>query len=1413
MSVLPLPTHNYDFRVAETTSVNDLMGSGGVATYQGSATSDETNGVIINNSDNTNGPKYVSITPPTITDTTHSIEVYFKLTTDIASYAMISSFIESTTGTERWISTTGSGVSGNTFQNNNAPSGIDSLVNTTDPTSGTLYHAVISATKNGNIVFYINNAATGSNSTGTVTTMSYTATAWELGRRAKIGNNYADITVYYTRWWDGHALSASEVSTLYSNRETNYFDFSYFRLYYGDAYLAQTLNKTLEDYKAENIPLHDISFGVFSTANKYKSTYIQGPVDISGALIVRSNKNIFYDISATKIGFSNDLITPKIITNDLSLNNRFFVGGDASFNSNVTIQGDLSYNSTFSYTNLLANSLVNVSDAAAKTFTQDISLNANLAIHGKTTVKNDLYLNAYTDVSANPVLSDGTYLKNMKMDKLNHQYIMDISRSAPFSTLTSKTLPSEIWDSSANSGICISADGKYIRTVNLSDVSANATSYYSEDYGSSFHKDESLSRLIAVLDVSLNDNGTNYLQSDILTKFGADKVYMSYNGQHQLVPRGWHVQPCYADYLYVSNDFGNTWNIRKNNNISSSTYNYTVTANSSTNYILNGETYTNIHQPEINIDFKDSIVFTIDSTTNSSLPFKIGTTADGGEITDSRITSVTSGSNQIITFKPTVSGIYFYYCSAHSGMGNSIVFHENPGHFGKSWAWYSGAVSADGKNMFVSGSEGIWRSQDFGTNWYNTANDMSLNNITISATGQHVYGIVEREVYGSSDYGSSFSKIYTDPSPVAFDYSTITSSSNTIFETRTYSDASEFPSIGGYSGYQNRISADGKTHIIHSSTFLSRNYPVLNSGITTTDAQRAIIAYPFSADVDDSFKPNQTNYVAYTSYMNGSAMSGNGKYIVTSRNTVSTSGPQLLIRSEDYGNTWLHDIIVDEKSFFKNHTTDFTISAEGSIASNYAGDRWVYSGVNSKLIFSKDYGKTWTYTAYDANGNQHATITVDGSTSSTAVFSNSMGASMSDDGQYFLVTSGKPANSSYSSRAAWLSTDYGLTFNAITTALDSRYAIGQYSGASVDMSKDGQHMGIVVANDSYSERGLYISNDYGSTWTKESASASTIWIRGGSIHISYDGQLMFYNCYVLNGSDANNFYLISKDYGVTWSSPYSTIMDGSSTSGVNNFPVASMFSSMMSKNGQYIYVRGSSSVWTKGIVPYTSAPYSKIETSGNGKYVTIADTNGSNLYMSSDYGNSFTLHTPFESGTLSKNCGMSHSGKIVLNSNYISFDYGNNFTYVPNLISDNLSNRDTFYSKANLEYILDASNNSLLQIPYKSAQFQDIYSVGSIKAGSTTYSSDYRLKENVQPLTDNETVNELRPVKYYNTNLKKNDYGLIAHELQEKYPFLVSGEKDGAEKQSINYNGLISLLVHEVKNLKKEYLELRELKK
>jgi hypothetical protein len=54
---------------------------------------------------------------------------------------------------------------------------------------------------------------------------------------------------------------------------------------------------------------------------------------------------------------------------------------------------------------------------------------------------------------------------------------------------------------------------------------------------------------------------------------------------------------------------------------------------------------------------------------------------------------------------------------------------------------------------------------------------------------------------------------------------------------------------------------------------------------------------------------------------------------------------------------------------------------------------------------------------------------------------------------------------------------------------------------------------------------------------------------------------------------------------------------------------------------------------------------------------------------------------------------------------------------------------------------------------------------------------------------------------------------LIAHEVQAYYPFLVEGEKDGEQTQSVNYIGLIGVLIKEIQVLKGETKELkREMK-
>ena len=68
----------------------------------------------------------------------------------------------------------------------------------------------------------------------------------------------------------------------------------------------------------------------------------------------------------------------------------------------------------------------------------------------------------------------------------------------------------------------------------------------------------------------------------------------------------------------------------------------------------------------------------------------------------------------------------------------------------------------------------------------------------------------------------------------------------------------------------------------------------------------------------------------------------------------------------------------------------------------------------------------------------------------------------------------------------------------------------------------------------------------------------------------------------------------------------------------------------------------------------------------------------------------------------------------------------------------------------------------------------------------------------------------VKPVHYTNIVTHKHDIGFLAHELQNEFPYLVSGEKDGPETQALNYQGLIGVLVKEIQELKKRVLFLEK---
>lgn len=101
----------------------------------------------------------------------------------------------------------------------------------------------------------------------------------------------------------------------------------------------------------------------------------------------------------------------------------------------------------------------------------------------------------------------------------------------------------------------------------------------------------------------------------------------------------------------------------------------------------------------------------------------------------------------------------------------------------------------------------------------------------------------------------------------------------------------------------------------------------------------------------------------------------------------------------------------------------------------------------------------------------------------------------------------------------------------------------------------------------------------------------------------------------------------------------------------------------------------------------------------------------------------------------------------------------------------------------------------------------------SITASSTAYvtSSDYRLKEQVAPMTGALAKNELlNPVTYKWKSTGENGQGFIAHELQAVFPDAVTGEKDAVDAegspvyQGVDTSFLVGHLVACVKELKAE---------
>ena len=99
---------------------------------------------------------------------------------------------------------------------------------------------------------------------------------------------------------------------------------------------------------------------------------------------------------------------------------------------------------------------------------------------------------------------------------------------------------------------------------------------------------------------------------------------------------------------------------------------------------------------------------------------------------------------------------------------------------------------------------------------------------------------------------------------------------------------------------------------------------------------------------------------------------------------------------------------------------------------------------------------------------------------------------------------------------------------------------------------------------------------------------------------------------------------------------------------------------------------------------------------------------------------------------------------------------------------------------------------------------------GIARVSAIYNTSDPRIKTNIEPLNDDYTVDNLHPVIYDNIISQRSEIGLLSNEVEEVFPFLVNGVRnDPAHYQSVNYIGIIGILIKEVKILKKQVQELQ----
>lgn len=130
----------------------------------------------------------------------------------------------------------------------------------------------------------------------------------------------------------------------------------------------------------------------------------------------------------------------------------------------------------------------------------------------------------------------------------------------------------------------------------------------------------------------------------------------------------------------------------------------------------------------------------------------------------------------------------------------------------------------------------------------------------------------------------------------------------------------------------------------------------------------------------------------------------------------------------------------------------------------------------------------------------------------------------------------------------------------------------------------------------------------------------------------------------------------------------------------------------------------------------------------------------------------------------------------------------------------------TWTTDTQLDFYVNGNNKARLEAD------GDLQVAGDVVAASTAF-SDERLKENIKPIEKPlEAIQKLNGVTYDWKANGKSSIGVIAQDVQKVFPELVKEVQplEGDEKRlTVNYDGLIGVLIESIKELQAEVENLK----